>query len=417
MFDKFTKKKKSKENKEPEIIVEEKVEVQPVEETVAPAVEVVNVQNNLEMDYHERVEEILRNSVISKYMEDKGITDINFDGVKLRLQHNQRGAIIVENAIDAQQVKRLAKQMADLQRRAFTNSQPILDTEFGYIRVNAIHETVSPDGVSMSLRISRPRLAATSVSELTHGKDTQIEELLNVLIKAESNIVIAGRTGSGKTEFQKMLVGLIDDSKVIGLIEDTRDSHIKALYPNKFIYSWQTLLSEDREKKVTISDLVKAMLRSNPDWVIISETRGVEAADILDSVKTDHSIITTIHARGAANIPSRLIPMIRQAPAYSIMSDVAVGREIVEFLRFGIYMQYEFENGKIVRRIKEIMEYTDYSERGLTGTYLYRRLKEYNKETGQYEVKEEFNPLSEQTLRVIRDKELIHLLPERFMSQ
>src|SRR5690606_4660651 len=137
--------------------------------------------------------------------------------------------------------------------------------------------------------------------------------------KAESNIIIAGRTGSGKTETQKMLVGSIENDKVIALIEDTRDSHIKTLYPDKFIYSWQTLLSEEREKKITMSELVKASLRSNPDWIIISETRGAEAADILDSVKTDHAIITTIHAKGAMNIPARLVPMVRQAPAYSIM--------------------------------------------------------------------------------------------------
>lgn len=367
-------------------------------------------------EYQNRISEILEGSFVGKYLKDEGVTDINFDSEKLRIQHNQKGAIIVEEKPDIEEIKKLTKQIADLQRKTITDTQPILDTEFGFIRVNAVHEAVSPDGRSLALRISRPRLAVASLSEMTYGNNKDIEDLLNVLIMAESNIIIAGRTGSGKTELQKMLVRPIDDTKIIALIEDTRDSHIKALYPEKFIYGWQTLLSEDRTKKITMSDLIKAALRNNPDWIIISETRGAEAADILDSVKTDHAIITTIHAKGAANVPSRLVPMIRQAPAYAIMSDLIVGREIIEFLRFGIYMQYTIENGMIVRRIKEIMEYTDYTEKGAKGTYLYRHMRKYDKKSGQYYAKEIFNPLSEKSLEGIKDKQLVHLLPEIFIS-
>lgn len=368
------------------------------------------------VEYQNRITEILEGSFVGKYLEDEGVTDINFDSEKLRIQHNQKGAIIVEEKPDKEEIKKLTKQIADLQRKTITDTQPILDTEFGFIRVNAVHEAASPEGRSLALRISRPRLAVSSLSEMTFGNNKDIEDLLNVLIMAESNMIIAGRTGSGKTELQKMLVRPIEDTKIIALIEDTRDSHIKALYPEKFIYGWQTLLSEERTKKITMSDLVKAALRNNPDWVIISETRGAEAADILDSVKTDHAIITTIHAKGAANVPSRLVPMIRQAPAYAIMSDLIVGREIIEFLRFGIYMQYTIENGMIVRRIKEIMEYTDYTEKGAEGTYLYRYTQEYDEKSGQYYAKEIFNPLSEKSLEVIKDKRLIHLLPEMFKT-
>ncbi|UDK94852.1 hypothetical protein EYB33_00415 (plasmid) [Lysinibacillus sphaericus] len=34
--------------------------------------------------------------------------------------------------------------------------------------------------------------------------------------------------------------------------------------------------------------------------------------DVLDSAKTDHAIITTIHAKDAMNIPSRLIPILAE---------------------------------------------------------------------------------------------------------
>lgn len=397
-----TKEKELEKNQEKELRIQEN-------ETLDKSVQI-------EEETEDRIQEILKNSPIQQFLNDPGVTDINFDGVKLRIQHNVFGAKIVDD-VDEGEIRKLAKKIADEKKKTLNDSNPILDTEFGFIRVNAVHTSASPEGTTLSLRISRPRLAVSSISEMTYNNNQEIANLLDVLIKAESNIIIAGRTGSGKTECQKMLVGSIPDDKVIALIEDTRDSHIKSLYPNKFVYSWQTLLSDEREKKLTMSDLVKAALRNNPDWVIISETRGAEAADILDSVKTDHSIITTLHAKGAMNIPARLVPMVRQTPAYSVMSDLMVGKEIVEFLRFGIYMRYDIVDGKIVRRIKEIVEYTDYTNEGVKGTYLYRHTNEFDEKTGEYQPKEIFNPLSKTSIDVLKDKQLYHLLPERFKRE
>lgn len=398
-----TKEKELKKNLEKELRIQEN-------EALDKSMQVVDEETE------DRIQEILKNSPINQFLNDPGVTDINFDGVKLRIQHNIFGSKIVDD-VDEGEIRKLAKKIADEKKKTFNDSNPILDTEFGFIRVSAVHTAASPEGTTLSLRISRPRLAVSSISEMTYNNNQEIANLLDVLIKAESNIIIAGRTGSGKTECQKMLVGSIPDDKVIALIEDTRDSHIKALYPNKFVYSWQTLLSDEREKKLMMSDLVKVALRNNPDWVIISETRGAEAADILDSVKTDHSIITTLHAKGAMNIPARLVPMVRQTPAYSVMSDLMVGKEIVEFLRFGIYMRYDIVDGKIVRRIKEIVEYTDYTKEGVKGTYLYRHTNEFDEKTGEYQPKEIFNPLSKTSIDVLKDKQLYHLLPERFKRE
>jgi len=63
------------------------------------------------------------------------------------------------------------------------------------------------------------------------------------------------------------------------------------------------------------SDEVKVALCNNTAWPIIAETRGEVAADVLDRAKTDHAIITTVHAKGAMNILSRLIPKFTQKGA------------------------------------------------------------------------------------------------------
>lgn len=364
----------------------------------------------------ERIEAILNGSFLGDYLMDEHITDIRWNGTDLRLQDNQKGYFRPDDQPTQEMVHRLTKQIADVMKKQLTNRSPILDTEIGFLRLNAVHESVSPDGRTMSIRISRPRLAVTSVDDLIASKNKDVKELLKVLVLGESNIILSGKTGVGKTELQKLLVGYMPNDVSINLLEDTRDSHIKTLYPEKDIMSWQTLLSDDLENQITMQDLIKASLRNNPDWIIPAETRGIEASDMLDGAKTDHSVISTLHATGAMNIVARLMPMIRQSPAYSNMSDLMLGKEIVSLLRFGIHMELKKDNGKITREIKEIAEFTDYTEQGVIGTYLYRERKDFNEKTKSYNAIEELNPLSKQSLERLKDKEIYHLLPDVFIT-
>lgn len=358
-----------------------------------------------------RIEEILKESFINEYLMDEGITDIRFNGTSLRLQHNELGRYKADKQPSIQDVKSLIKKITDIQnKKELTNTNPIMDTEIGFLRVNSVHAELSPDGQSFAIRVSRPRLAVSSVKDFTATRSEDLEQLLKVLVLANCNMTITGRTGAGKTEIQKLLVGFIDDDEIIALIEDTRDSHIKTLYPNKDIISWVT----KKDEGFTSQKMLQAALRNNPDWVIQAETRGEEAADVLDCSKTDHSIITTLHVRGAMNTPKRFMSMVRQAPAYANMSDILLGTEIIEELPFGMYTKYENKNGVATRHIKELVEFTGYTTTGATGTYLYKVRNVYNEKTNSYSQKEYFNPLSEATIEMLKDKEVYHLLPDIF---
>lgn len=362
----------------------------------------------VDKNVQDRIQEILESSFLTEYLNDENITDISFNGTEMRIQHNIMGKYPSNYRPTKDEVMKLGKKIADEMGKQFNNNNPILDTELGYLRVNFVHESVSPSGCTFAIRVSRPKLAIKDLAQLANK---EVAKLLDVLIKADKNIVISGETGSGKTELQKLLVSSIPDNKKVLLIEDTMDSHIKEIYPNKDVISWRTLTEETLEKKITYNDLIKAGLRNNPDWMIIAETRGSEAYSMLESALTDHSIITTIHAKMASAIPSRLINMIGQK--YQ-KNELLLGKDIVNSLRFGIYMSMDETEEGIKRNIGEIVEFTDFTEKGVEYITLYSREKDYDENNNAYIEKEIMNPLSDETLKEIKNRELYHMLPNVF---
>ncbi|ARF67849.1 hypothetical protein B7C51_08440 [Paenibacillus larvae subsp. pulvifaciens] len=356
----------------------------------------------------ERMKTVLEQSFIRDYMEDEGITDITWNGTVLYLQHNKKGRYAAPNQPTIQEVKDLARHIAYVTGKGFNEKTPIMNTEIGHFRVNVMHEEISPSGITFALRVSRPRLAVSTLTDLV---PEQVAVLLQLLVQAKTNILISGACGSGKTELQKLLVGFIPDDQKITLIEDTMDSHIKELYPQKDINSWRSLTSERREKKVTMQTLIQEALRNNPDWVIISETRGVEAADMLDSAKTGHAVITTLHAESATSIPTRLRSMIRQSPAYAQEDNILLGKDIVDLLPIGVYMKQKYLNGEIVRRIVDVVEFTGFSQEGVQVRGLYSR---WNRWEDVYEEQHFYTSLSDKMKNRLKNAELYHLLPKEF---
>ena len=360
-----------------------------------------------EVEDARKIVSIIEDSFIQKYIKDT-TTDISFNGTALWVQDNREGRYKPELQPTENDVERLASRIASIKGMEFTDSDPIMDVEINGLRINTVHKIISPAGTTMSVRISKPRLAITDIEQVS---TRDVADLLKACILADESLVISGITGSGKTELQKALVGHIPLSKKITLIEDSMDSHLKALYPEKDINSWRSLLSSSRANKITFEVLIKAALRNNPDWLIISEIRGSDAYDFNNALLTGHSGLTTIHASGANNIPSRMRNMIAQQ--YDI-DPLLLGQDIIENLHFGIHMEMVQDETGIYRRIREVVEYVGYDETGVVSNFLYRIHKEYDEKTNTYKPLEQLNPITQNASRRFKRKELYHLIPEVF---
>ena len=357
------------------------------------------------------------------------VTDISFDGYNCYVQDNlidryrlndvNKDPRIKEGlpplVVTVKEVDTLGKAISNLMGKTWTTSEPILDVEIGNLRTNFVNKTVSTYGTSFAIRVSRASLAIKNIETLC---DADTAKFLDIAMKCKFNTMISGETGSGKTEFQKALVGFIPDRMKISLLEDTRDSHIKEIYPEKDINSWVTVKGPSDVNNgyaISFADLIRAGLRNNPDWLMISETRGSEANDVISAALTDHSIMTTLHATGASNIPSRIADMI--ATYNPNMNYFALQLNILSVINLGIHLEriVDPNTGHNVRRIREIYEYVDFKEgSGVIGYPIYQVKEIYDENTDRYVTTVSHFRISDKLLDRVKYAHLYKELPDVF---
>lgn len=336
------------------------------------------LQSKEEQDY--AFNELVGLGFFEDLIGDDSITDIGFNGKHLFID-NANGKYEYEGVVSEEDIIRVATRFAQAVNKEFTPKRPILDAQLDNMRINAVHKSISRLGTTMSIRMAR---AKRVLNEDNYNLMAPVEtyDLLRSFVEIGSNVMIAGEVGTGKTELTKLLAGFIPNHMKTIMIEDVLETHLKTLYPEKDILSW--LVTETTD----YSNLIKAGLRNNPDYLIISEVRGEEASDFYDGILSSHSGITSIHAMSVRAIEDRFINMIRRKnPNLDVES---YKKDIYRYFDLAIHIEKTVVNGKVRRYISEIAEYTD---QGLKT--LYKQTMKYNHEAS-YNV--HFGRMSQQTL-------------------
>lgn len=296
------------------------------------------------------VRETVGMGVVEKIIEnDPTITDIGYDGEKLIVESSDKKYVYESNQeINDDYIIRLVTKFANANNDEFTEKKPVFDGHFHNIRINAVHPSSTTVGVTMALRVVRPKLAlqeATFDGFAPH----YVYQLFESAVQAKGNFMIAGETGTGKTELQKMLASFIPFDQRIVLIEDVAETFLKEMFPNKDIYSWLT------SEQVGITKMIKAGLRNNPRWILVSETRGAEAFEMIQAVLSGHSIITTLHAINAQAIPKRLVNMAKMGYEFS---EEGLEEDIRRYFDLGLHIVRRQYKGKTVRYLSEILYFS-----------------------------------------------------------
>ena len=133
------------------------------------------------------------------------------------------------------------------------------------------------------------------------------ESIINLLensVTAHLSIVVGGQPHAGKTELVKYLSTKIPHNEKAGVYEDNQEIHYRKINPNKKCVEFFV------DDKVTYQDIIKAGLRHNIDWILLSESRGPEVAHLLNSLSTGSYCMTTMHLDEVRDMPDRMYNML-----------------------------------------------------------------------------------------------------------
>ena len=135
-----------------------------------------------------------------------------------------------------------------------------------------------------------------------------IQEFLTKSVQYHKNIVIAGKTGSGKTTFAKALILKIPSEERIITIEDVHELHLPS-HPNHL-----HMMFGSGKGRISAFDALMACMRISPDRILLAELRGAETWEYLMSLNTGHpGGITTVHANGAVHTFDRIAGLIKSS--------------------------------------------------------------------------------------------------------
>lgn len=159
------------------------------------------------------------------------------------------------------------------------------------------------------------------------------------LKKKNGTILVTGPTGSGKTTtLYSMLTSLNTEDRKIITLEDPIEYELAGIVQSEV----------DEKKNYTYSTGLKALMRQDPDVIMIGEIRDLESATIaMQAAMTGHLVLSTLHTKSAAETIERLMNM--GVPNYILASglDVIIAQRLVRRLCPHCIESYEADPSQI----------------------------------------------------------------------
>lgn len=181
-----------------------------------------------------------------------------------------------------------------IQEGSFSATAPGRRTDF------RISFTPSVHGQKLAIRILDVANSPQSLESLGAPK-LLMTRLQHVMGQNAGMILVCGPTGSGKSTTLYSLIRSIDcKSRNVMTIEDPVEYRIEGV----------TQSSVDAGRGKNFSDMLRALLRQDPDVLLLGEIRDAESARIsMQATMTGHLVLSTVHAQDTINTVFRLLDL------------------------------------------------------------------------------------------------------------
>jgi len=248
----------------------------------------------------------LVNSVISQAM-DEGASDIHLEPEAQVFQVRYRidgvlkqGMTLPRERFDAVASRIKLISGMDIAERRLPQDGRISTRAGGAeidIRVSALPAT---EGESIVMRLLPKDRASLRLDALGMEQD-HLESMSRLLAEPHGIVLITGPTGSGKSTTLYAGLETINNrgSKII-TVEDPVEFKIKGI----------TQVQAQSDIGYSFATALRAILRQDPDIIMIGEIRDAETAGIaIQSAMTGHLVLSTLHTNTALSAFNRLLDM------------------------------------------------------------------------------------------------------------
>lgn len=291
--------------------------------------------------------------ILQNHINDNQITDINYNGKQVWVDHLLKGRYPIEPFIAHDAIQALVYKIANYVNCPFNATSPVLEAETSELRISILHQSIARGGLSLSIR-KTPSICRLHDEEtgIKHYAPNWVIEFLQDAVENRKNIMISGLPGSGKTEFVKYLMESIPAYQRVITIEDSLELRYGDIHPKKDHVMLKV------QEHFSYEKAIKTSLRQRPDWICVSEIRGVEIIYLLQSISTGTSLISTVHAESAYSIPYRMMIMMPGTD----LSNQSINSMIHDSLDIGVHLEIITNQKGVQRRIREVVYYDVNSE-------------------------------------------------------
>ena len=189
---------------------------------------------------------------------------------------------------------------------------------------------IKVEGVSFDLRVSTvptrnyEKLVIRVLDSTKTAKlgdigmpEPELSHFRSLLNNRDSIVVVTGPTGSGKTTTLYAALQEVATSEVnVMTVED----------PVEYELAGITQIQVESKRGVTFASALRAILRQDPDVILVGEIRDLETAEVaVQASMTGHLVLATLHTNDAASVITRLtdIGLDRPSVAASLKGAIA----------------------------------------------------------------------------------------------
>jgi pilus assembly protein CpaF len=290
---------------------------------------------------------------IEPLLADESVTDVLVNGPdQVYVERHGRLELTAYKFRDNTHVINVAQRIAAGVGRRVDESSPMVDARLADgSRVNVVLPPLAIHGATISIRkFSKQKI--TLFRMVQQGNlSLAMANVLKLASTCRLNVIVSGGTGSGKTTLLNALSHFIGLGERTITIEDAAE--LQLVQPH--VVSLETR-PENAEGLGAVAqrDLVRNALRMRPDRIILGETRGAEAFDVLQAMNTGHDgSMTTIHANTPRDGITRLESMVMMANGNLPL--MSIRRQIASAIHLIVQIERMRDGMRRVTRITEVI--------------------------------------------------------------